>query len=152
MMKVIVGGHAYEEAGLYRSSFSNAMQSINRKVAMNLLKKWLSLISLTLVAATAFAGGSQTNVTVTGVQAGQAVAGYGTGPFALQFPSDSVGSPTCATARNFFAIDPTTAQGRAAIAVALMAYAQGKTVSAAGAGTCTIYGGIEDLAYIYTTS
>jgi hypothetical protein len=118
---------------------------------MNLLKKWLSLIGLTVLAANAFAGGSQTNVTVTGVQAGQAGPSYGTGPFAIQFSADSVGSAACATAKNFFAIDPTTAQGRAAIAVTMMAYAQGKTVSAAGAGACTLYGGIEDLAYVYVT-
>ena len=127
------------------------MEYLNREFAMNLLRKWLSLIGLALLTATAFAGGSQNSVTVTGVQAGQAGPSYGTGPFAIQFSADSVGSPSCATAKNFFAIDPTTAQGRAAIAVALMAYAQGKTVSAAGAGTCTIYGGIEDLAYVYST-
>jgi len=137
--------------GIHRSISLNAMQHMNREVAMNLLRKWLSLIGLTLLTSTAFAGGSQSNVTVTGVQAGQAGPSYGTGPFAIQFSADSVGNPSCATAKNFFAIDPTTAQGRAAIAVALMAYAQGKTVSAAGAGTCTIYGGIEDLAYVYST-
>jgi hypothetical protein len=118
---------------------------------MNPLSKSLSLIGLTLVAATAFAGGSQTSVTITGVQAGQAVTGYGTGPFGIRFAADSVGSALCATAKNMFAIDPTTAQGRAAIAVTMLAYTQGKTVSAAGAGTCTSYGGVEDLAYIYTT-
>jgi hypothetical protein len=118
---------------------------------MKILTKSLSLVSLTFIAATALAGGSQTTVTVIGVQAGQAVAGYGTGPFAIRFSADSIGSAPCATAKNLFAVDPTTAQGRAAIAVAMMAYAQGLTVSAAGAGTCTIYGGVEDLAYVDTT-
>jgi len=68
-------------AGLYRSSSFNAMQYFKGRVAMNLLKKGLSSICLTFLVATAFAGGSQSNVTVTGVQAGQAGPSYGTGPF-----------------------------------------------------------------------
>ena len=67
--------------GIHRSISLNAMQHMNREVAMNLLRKWLSLIGLTLLTSTAFAGGSQSNVTVTGVQAGQAGPSYGTGPF-----------------------------------------------------------------------
>lgn len=119
---------------------------------MKLLSKSLFLISLSLIAATAFAGGSQTSALITGLQAGQAITN-GAGSFLIVFAANSVGSASCVGSSDkiYFAIDPTTAQGRAAISMALAAYSEGRTVTAVGAGTCNIYAEIEDLGYMMTT-
>jgi hypothetical protein len=121
---------------------------------MKLLKKSVFSMVLTVFAATASANDTdQTGVAITGVQAGQSITG-GTGPAEILFAANSSGTPpACVTAgnKNGYGIDPTTAQGRAALALAITAYLEGKTVNAFGAGQCSIYSGIEDLAYLITT-
>ena len=120
---------------------------------MKLLSKLIFSTTLALGATIAFAG-SQQNVLVTSTQAGQgAVGGNGLGAFLMGFAANSTSSASCVVAGGlkWFAIDPTTAQGRAAISLALTAYSTGKTVSVVGAGTCNAYSGIEDVSYLYTT-
>lgn len=119
---------------------------------MKLLSNLLLSMVLAFVATTAFAAGSQTNVLVIGIQVGQAIPG-GYGPFLMHFAANAVSSASCVASGSlkYFAIDPTTDQGRTAIAAAIAAYETGKTVSAEGAGTCNIYSGVEDLSYFVTT-
>jgi hypothetical protein len=120
---------------------------------MTLLRKLIFSVTLVFGATMAFAGNQQ-NVLVTSMQAGQgAVGSSGLGAFLMGFAANSINSASCVVAGGlkWFAIDPTTAQGRAAISLALTAYSTGKTVTVIGAGTCNAYSGIEDVSYLYTT-
>ena len=118
------------------------MEYLNREFAMNLLKKWLSLIGVTLLTATAFAGGSQSNVTVTGVQAGQAGPQLRHRSVCHSVFSRLRGQPFVRNCEEFFCDRSNDGAGTCCDRSGLMAYAQGKTVSAAGAGTCTSMAGL----------
>jgi hypothetical protein len=109
-------------------------------------------VALLTVSSAAFANGSQTNQLITAIQTGQDL-GSGSGRVLLFFAQNAVGSATCVSTSGlkYFAIDATTAQGRAAISLAELALATGRTIFAEGAGQCTLYGGVEDLGFMYTT-
>ena len=121
--------------------------------------KFLTRVFATFLFTTsaALAGqGTQTNQVITSIQAGQNL-GLGFGAVVIYFASTNAGTlPTCVKTGptgqdKGFGIDPSTAQGRAAIALAEAAFLAGKTVAVAGTGQCTIYPQTEDLGYLYTT-
>ena len=111
-------------------------------------------VAFLLIVSVAFAEqGSNSSQLIASIQAGQAL-GFGSPAVVITFASTNSGTlPSCVTAsgNKSFALDPTTAPGHEAIALAEAAFLQGKTVNVGCAGQCTIYNGVEDLGFIYTT-
>jgi hypothetical protein len=111
-------------------------------------------VAFLLIVSAAFAEQGTNSQLITSIQAGQAL-GFGSPAVVITFASTNSGTlPSCVTAsgNKSFALDPNTAPGHEAIALAEAAFLQGKTVKVGGAGQCTIYSGVEDLGFLYTTS
>lgn len=117
---------------------------------MKFVSMFLAIVLLSLSPA-AFAT-SQVKVLIVSIQAGQNL-GNGAGAVVITFGQNNSGSLSCVGSIGLksYAIDPTTAQGRSAIALAELAFTTGRTVTAEGSGFCTIYGQTEDLGFMYTT-
>jgi hypothetical protein len=59
------------------------------------------------------------------------------------------GAPACATVYNRFAVDATTAAGKAQLAGLLAAFTSGKPVEILGTGACTAWPDTESINYVH---
>jgi hypothetical protein len=87
--------------------------------------------------------GSVANVTIISVNPTSLPGTNGATPFFLRISVDDANIGCNSQNLPVFAIDETTAAGRAMIATALSAQATGQTVSIGGTGNCGVYGIVE---------
>jgi hypothetical protein len=59
------------------------------------------------------------------------------------------GAPACATVYNRFAVDATTAAGKAQLAALLAAFTSGKPVEIVGTGACTAWPDTESINFVH---
>ncbi len=109
-----------------------------RKILINLM----AALALLTGAAAAQAGGTQSNVVITQLNA------QSTGSFYIYFAVNDTTPAACTTIYKIFMLDTSTAGGQSMARVAELAYIAGKNVYAVGTGTCN--GSYEMLSYIYT--
>ncbi len=64
-------------------------------------------------------------------------------------PGARTGAPACAIVYNRFAVDATTAAGKAQLAGLLTAHASGKAVEIIGTGVCSAWSDTESINYVH---
>lgn len=116
-----------------------------RKGEMTMIKKILFLsISMIMVSTLAFAGGSLSNQPVNFV-----FTTSDDGAF-IYFKTPVLNGAACGKNNNTrLAIKPSTPGGKAHLAVAMLAFSMGKSVTATGSGDCAVWSDTESLQYLY---
>jgi len=113
------------------------------------MKIRLSPIAAILASPAAFAGGTWSNVTVLHEQECTSECSSPNGFAKFELSAASTGGPSCATYKNWVAVDITTPGGEAAAALLHYARISGaKLVSVLGTGACTVSSSNETLSLV----
>lgn len=109
-------------------------------------------IVLTLGVASSAMAGAVSNAKITKVLAS---GGAGAAFFVYVDIAPTTAAAACATQTTSayrWALDPSTAAGKAGIAAILMAQATGKTITVYGTGTCTVWSDTENVSWVMVVS